>query len=1524
MMNLFAGYKTQIRVLERKLKELDHTKLNPAKVNEITEAIKSLKELVKEKEQKREERRKGKEQKASEVEKEADSSTTLTTTSPAAPGAATSPTTTTTPAATPDDQKVSCPLCGGMTFPDNAAYQQHMAYTHASDVMPTTPGQKEDKLVASVETEAAPNCAICGVTFKSFPEYKAHREDAHGQRDYTPMDPAKKQEVVKNVEKNLGPAIISEQEGPQFKLDDVVKPIRGSESTGKVMRWDGKPSDLVFVAWESGPLAERDGFGGYYPKDLELFQEEPVAVEADGNGEPPHNAGPEHICPDCKDWHEKHADLKGNYAALLKDLKEEREIHYTQGNSAWVARLDQKIQDLEKSIGEKFPKEAACPTCGSVKEGGAENAKDLTLLDHTPPRANSGPDAGGKDSHDEMQDEWAMPAGIEMESKRGTPGTLYNAETAQSVSDRIKTEVNAPYVNSSISTLGGPENVGIYFTIAVEPREAWSNGILENSRYGKFVIYNDGELECHSGEFHHYNEPRMMFRKRNVKSVDQLIQVLNSWVAQVQAAYASAPKTSALSAPITEPTKISVFKKEFLATPITGQKKFGGYDISQNGKKLFNIGSKDSQPMTKEQLEFCAQIELTRGLKQAKLVEKIAFLDEGTRVYIIATDKSGKRVKFASLDQGVRGWVPSSKIKLLALESQTVRHGEHSDKVLGQTATETLLDCIEGGPVWVGSAELLGANRPPATPEALNPIEEEASEKGRKPSLVHEEEDAATRLQEEMDYKDELESLKKKESAKDCPDCHGQFIGAEGDKCPTCGRFSVKEAARECKHHWIYDNISKEDVCDKCNVSRSKPENKEALKTALPSTIPNQRGYLDNPPPVEKKADETEVLSAEGLDMYANNTSELYPAKLQIIEEMKEMLRTRMYDQKDVIKSWHNWFVDAATKYMQEFPEAAQPNIKTVRQAAAEMELHIKQQIEQGEYTDPNSAEESINKLPTMDVEQAKDDLLNQLAKETDPERKKSLEQKYKRLSMNSSLNKKAGPYCASHVTWDREYGYQCLNCGAKAEHSWELKHDPKKNPQLRASVKEAVAQHFTCEKCGEIWANTEPDLMKMHCPKCGERDTIKRASLNKIAHIRHENGKWVVYSHDYSKTLGSYPTKAEAVHRLKSIEYWKSHKGTKVRPFSKKAEVMTDPYQALTEHITDMRTRMEQVQQRLETAPLPKQAGADEKDNSSIELSTLFEDLAMGVDLIESKAKDEMTPELHENLESLENLLWEAEMKLGLTPKLSEHEKEEPEHKEVVEEVKEMDKEAAYDEKWLEKIDCADCRAVSSGHDRRHYCEKHEDPRYTGVPKGYYPEEKEAAANEWPLCSVDGCNNKSDSVVEGKRYCYTHSWGKGGKHTEAALPTAIAPTLSNPAPAATTPAVTPDDKKTSCALCGGMQFNDFDAYQQHMEYTHASDTMPTSPTQKNLPTVAASKKVVADTVTDETIVTNDPNAVLPDSNAPAAPVIQNVQPTDQDNLEVPVVKPSSPPAPGQIWVYNPDAKAYVSMPNPETPGKTI
>ena len=298
----------------------------------------------------------------------------------------------------------------------------------------------------------------------------------------------------------------------------------------------------------------------------------------------------------------------------------------------------------------------------------------------------------------------------------------------------------------------------------------------------------------------------------------------------------------------------------------------------------------------------------------------------------------------------------------------------------------------------------------------------------------------------------------------------------------------------------------------------------------------------------------------------------------------------------------------------------------------------------------------------------------------------------------------------------------------------------------------------------------------------------------------------------------------------------------SQARFFSRKViaeALMADPYQSLTDHITDMRTRMDQVQERLQTAPVIKASAEDAAPE--MDLATLFADLTQGIELLENKlgGDDDIEPELHKGIEELENKLWELEEKLGLTPKLSEHEKEEPEHKEVVEKAEEMDKEAS--EIFCKNTDCK--RKATVRRSDGNWCEKHAPAM---------PEKKEAAAEPFcPKCDALGNRVRVEKYVDGYECTKGHKLTNEELHKEAA-----------------------------------------GAIQQ----------------------------------TDETITTNDPNAIqnsfTPDPTAP--PTLKNIQPTDDDNLEVPVVKPSSPPAPGQIWQWNSTVGKYVSMPDPANPGKTI
>jgi len=99
--------------------------------------------------------------------------------------------------------------------------------------------------------------------------------------------------------------------------------------------------------------------------------------------------------------------------------------------------------------------------------------------------------------------------------------SLFNVETAQSIVERLKEEINSPFVNAYVSTLGGRENVSILLAVSQETKEEWANGIFENSSYRRFHIDNDGTVENFTCS------KLSKVRKFTAKSIDDLICRLN-------------------------------------------------------------------------------------------------------------------------------------------------------------------------------------------------------------------------------------------------------------------------------------------------------------------------------------------------------------------------------------------------------------------------------------------------------------------------------------------------------------------------------------------------------------------------------------------------------------------------------------------------------------------------------------------------------------------------------------------------------------------------------------------------------------------------------------------------------------------------------------------------------------------------------------------------------------------------------------------------------------------------------------
>lgn len=1612
MIDKLAGIPAQIRALEKRLKEIDASKAKPAVIKEITDTIQNLKTLLKEKMEKKEQRKKDKELASKEVEKEAISVPNAANIGAVAPNTIAPTNAPGSPEATPssaDDNKVSCPLCGGMTFNDQAAYQQHMEFTHASDIMPTVPGQKLEKTVAAVDPAVV---------------NKVETDPKIAPAVTIPDSLKKHDEIVDKVEKDpkVAPHIISEQEPTaelqKFSIDDKVEPIRGaSGSWGQVMRPSGINGDpLVYVKWMEGPIKEKHGeYGGYYKTDLrKKVEEKPVEAAM---------SAPEPVCQKCIDTQDKHGDLKGNYEVLIKDLQDEYDIHYTQGNNAWATRLEQKIKDLKEKMSEKFSeqkeadidmikspeckqnkhkdcrnmicqcphhfdgtkkvavggprlirqihratsghgyeateydlangqfkqnvplkinetkvrmtdptstqfevkydgmdwrmvapqefeqwleqwkeinqknnqKEGAtervvrdpwpagvggqvkhkpgvckycgwyypgilghCTNCGNSnptsKQAAAENAEELTIMDHTPPRANSGPDAGGKDSHDEFQDEWAMPAGIEMVSAKGAPNTLFNYETAPVVAARLNSEINAPYKNATVATLGGRDYASVLLTVSADPKDQWPNGILHNSRYGTFHIDSSGEVEHYSGSFNRLNEPRRNFRKRNVKSVDQLIQVINQHLDAVNADVAATQKQSSLND--STPIKLNVFNRELTATPTKE-----GYDISSEGKKLFNIKGKDSKPMNKKQLEFCAQIELTRGMKQAKLVEKIAFLEAGSKVYIVATDATRKRVKFASMDQGLRGWAPASKFASLTKEGEMRKHNDHIDNTFGHNGKEILVDCPNGSGnmVWLPMGKLLPINPPPATPESLNDTESSDNSEDCT-NCMH-----PVGSHDDVNCKECGKSCAyspiETESAKivgpsngKCPNWDYHHIG---QKCETCG-LDERDIKRNPKEKKAFNEYTK---CSKCKHAKGEHGNdgacvkcEKACKYELMKDIEAAKECVDCHGHFEGKEGET-CPTCGRFAVQKTAAGETMATKCRCMHLYKDHMDNdecsfESCDCKEFKKSSSNNKTAAPlkkdpllTEFETKYPayngfkfDYQYPGYYAYSNSDHSKTVYFTPDFNNEGIVDVQVSGATGDVLDTQDVPYQTPLTADQLFAIVKPFLDK---QGTKKQALETQLPKAILPQRGDVNTVDPVNGPS--------------------DEDVQQKAYEMFKQHW------DALGSNEQDMVY--------KALGVTSSLNKFAIVHHEKDGWHVRSEEGKNLGGPYGSKEEAVKRLRQVEYFKHHKGS-LKPFSKKAEVLVDPYVTLTTHINDMRSRMTQVQDKIQSIPAIKTAGdaAPEMD-----LAALFADLTQGIELLETKlGGDDIEPELHKGVEELENKLWTLEEKLGLTPKLSEHEKEEPEHKEIVEDI---EKEAASKSnefkqavEWLEGFIGADIE---------------ERKRYGKVDLVEAVEEAYAdSVGMWPFRSDDD-----------------QFWGDAAE--------VACKYLNVPCPGAS-------NKRAdlmSCVMCG-----------KKSEPGFTGDKTCSEKCQINLRNKELDEELgkKADQVTDETIVTNDPNAVLPTDQVTTTPGYKNVQPTDNDNLAIPVVKPTSPPAPGQIWVFDTENNVYVSMPDPANPGKTI
>jgi len=102
----------------------------------------------------------------------------------------------------------------------------------------------------------------------------------------------------------------------------------------------------------------------------------------------------------------------------------------------------------------------------------------------------------------------------------------YNDKMVEHIMSRLESEIDAPFVNVSMSSLRRNETETIFITVSLDDEYKWPNDIFENSRYFRMSLSRPNVLEQIAKSYELPNK----FRKSRVKSVDDLINRINKYI----------------------------------------------------------------------------------------------------------------------------------------------------------------------------------------------------------------------------------------------------------------------------------------------------------------------------------------------------------------------------------------------------------------------------------------------------------------------------------------------------------------------------------------------------------------------------------------------------------------------------------------------------------------------------------------------------------------------------------------------------------------------------------------------------------------------------------------------------------------------------------------------------------------------------------------------------------------------------------------------------------------------------------
>jgi len=111
-----------------------------------------------------------------------------------------------------------------------------------------------------------------------------------------------------------------------------------------------------------------------------------------------------------------------------------------------------------------------------------------------------------------------------------TEDTIMDKSQAEELKSKLNNQLDAEFVQATISTLGGELRPAVMLKLSLDPRGEWQNNIFENSRFMHFSVSHDGAIE----QFNKSYQIEKKFRKARFKTIDDVVKKINIYLKSVK------------------------------------------------------------------------------------------------------------------------------------------------------------------------------------------------------------------------------------------------------------------------------------------------------------------------------------------------------------------------------------------------------------------------------------------------------------------------------------------------------------------------------------------------------------------------------------------------------------------------------------------------------------------------------------------------------------------------------------------------------------------------------------------------------------------------------------------------------------------------------------------------------------------------------------------------------------------------------------------------------------------------------